>query len=833
VTATAYNDGAQRATAYGVRFLSFDGTGSFVNNGVIAAMGVGASGGWAIGAQIDDAAQVTNSGKIEGASIDTSSGLVALGCAEVLNSGTIVAESLKGTSYGVYQEDGRLVNRTGASIKALCAAGNAFGLYTQKVDVINNGTVTGDCTKLIDSRLAGTGTFVGDLFLENGQLSPGDGGIGRLTVDGNLNCTGSLAMRVEIGAGGFDQVAVNGSATLNGESSLTIVPVGYAAGGDYTIIKAVSTLGNGSFATVTAPALFAGTISGGAGGFVLALTRHSYADFPQRPELAPMCRALDRVAPHATGGVAAMLSRIDNYADGTSVRAALPQLQPAINASAGAAALQGVQRTSAQLAAFSRAYPDGGVSGSATTCSAPRRPRDRGQRRLPRFDNDTDGGWPASITCSAVISPWRRIADVAIAAGAGVHRSCTPRIPTRLSQTRWTSSRARPAGPHARGLGDRIRWRRVDFLAKEVGGCTGHGILGCALRIAISATTADTSASIDRETPLTSAPTPTRRSGAELASRAVQRFVARRRGASGIHPIRSRLHRSQPRCVCDRPASFCRTEGLLAAFAGATLRCAHPPLLSDRTERSAALRAKLARNSPLRELFTHRLRARRPDYAHVVSASYKLRSEPTWSEAGAPRPDVATAAPLSWPFYLLVTQPAGVPMLYGEVGRGGLAALQRITVRVLPQVYIDLQDVVGKPIADFLVHLMATRAAELDSSTALWLCKVCRTARVPQDSPREGLTHSSTLLTREMLIGVTLEKIKHRWMLAGLAVCTLLTCYALEEPLVVVSTSARRFHSRFPENHVCGRVCRRPHRSSLRQLELVCPRKRQCFCSVY
>lgn len=634
VTAAAFNDGAQRATAYGVRFLSFDGTGSFVNSGGVTAMGVGASGGWAIGAQIDDAAQVTNSGKIEVASIDASSGLVALGCAEVLNSGTIVAESLKGTSYGVYQEDGRLVNRAGASIETICEAGTAIGLYTQKVDVINNGTVTGDYSKLIDSRLAGTGTFVGDLFLENGQLSPGDGGIGRLTVDGDLNCTGGLAMRVEIGAGGFDQVSVSGSATLDGEGALTIVPVGYAAGGDYTIIKAASTLGSGTFTTVTAPALFAGTIAGGDGGFVLALTRHSYADFIRRPELAPMCRALDRVAPHATGGVAAMLSRIDNYASSTSIQTALPQLQPAINASAGAAALQGVQRTGAQLAAFSRAYPAGGVSGSGTAWFGALDGRERhgAADGFRTFDNDTDGGMAGvDYLLRGHFTVGAAIADVRdrLQERASTDRA---RLESQRGylQAHWDQ---RPGTPGwfatARlGLGSsRIEtWRRVDFLATEVDGSHRAWDASAALsggrdfryrRWTLRPF-------IDAEYARLTERAYTERggSGAELA-------FARRSSDSLLAGVGLAVSTQfdvgrivlQPEVRVRQTRDFLPgTNGLLAAFAGGDTFDAPTRRFSrDRTELSAALRAKLGEKLALAVNYARTDYGQGADYAHVVS----------------------------------------------------------------------------------------------------------------------------------------------------------------------------------------------------------------------
>jgi uncharacterized protein YhjY with autotransporter beta-barrel domain len=634
VTAAAVNTGAQRATAYGVRYFSFDRTGTFVNSGLVAAVGVGEAGGWAIGAQVDDAAHVINSGTIEVSSINASSGLVVLGCAEVQNSGTIVAESAKGTSYGVYQEDGRLVNQTGASIKTFCAAGNAIGLYTQKVDVINNGTVTGDYSKLIDSRLAGTGIFVGDLQLQNARLSPGDNGIGRLTVDGDLNCTDGLAMQVEIGAGGFDQVSVSGSATLDGEGALSMVPVGYAAGGNYTIIQATTTLGSGAFTTVTAPALFAGTVSGGDGGFVLALTRHSYADFVQRPELAPLGRALDHVAPHATGSVAAMLNRIDNYADGTAIRAALPQLQPAINASASAAALQGVQRTGAQLAAFSRPYPAGGVSGIGTAWFGALDGRERhgATDGFRAFDENTAGGM-------AGVDYLLRGHFTVGAAFADVRDRLQERASTdhaRLeSQRGYLHARwdQRPGTPGwfatARlGLGSsRIEtWRRVDFLATEVDGSHRAWDASAALSSGrdFRCRRWTLRPFIDAEYARLTERAYTERgdSGAELA-------FARRSSDSLLAGVGLAVSTQfdigrivlQPEVRARQTREFLPgTDGLLAAFAGGDTFAAPARRFSrDRTELSAALRAKLGEKLAIAVNYTRTDYGQGADYAHVVS----------------------------------------------------------------------------------------------------------------------------------------------------------------------------------------------------------------------
>ncbi len=638
VAAAAINLGAQRATAYGVRFFSFDRTGIFVNSGQIGAAATGVNGGWAIGVQIDDAAQVTNSGTIEVSGTHTGAGLVVVGCTEVVNSGTISVESTKGTGYGIYQEDGRLVNKAGAAIEVSSAEGDAIALLAQRTEVLNNGTVTGDYSLLIDSGLAGTGTFVGELYLQNARLSPGDNGIGRLHVEGDLDSWDGLAMRVEIGSAGYDQVLVSGTAELETDATLEVIPVGYAPGGNYHFIQATTTLGSGAFTTVTAPALFAGTVSGGDGGFVLALTRHSYADFIQRPELAPLGRALDRVAPHATGGVATMLNRIDHYADGASIRAALPQLQPAINASASAAALRGVQRTGAQLAAFSRPYPANGVSGTGTAWFGALDGRERhgATDGFRTFDNATDGGMAGvdyllrgHFTVGAAVADVRdRLQE----------RTTTDRARLESQrgylQARWDQRPGTPGWYATARLGlgsSRLEtWRRVDFLATEVDGSHRAWDASAALSggrdFQYRRWTLRPFADAEYVHLTELAYTERGDSGAELAfaRRSSDSLLA---GVGLAVSTRVDLGRIalQPEVRVRQTRDFLPgTDGLRAAFAGGdTFSAPARRLPRDGTELSAALRAKLSEKLALAVSYTRTDYGQGADYAHVFSGQLR------------------------------------------------------------------------------------------------------------------------------------------------------------------------------------------------------------------
>ena len=381
----------QRVTAYGLRFFSFDETGVLENSGRVIAQANGAD-AWAYGASIDDAALAVNSGQIEAAGTSLAVGMLANGVGTVRNSGSIGAWGGSWESYGIWMSGGRLENTASGTIAAYSDSGLACGLHAENAAVHNDGTISGDYSNLVDVRLSGTGRFEGNLELADCTVAPGAGGVGTLTVTGDLGCGGAFAMEVEIGDGGYDQLDVGGSATIrDAGAELTIIPVGYAAAGEYTFIAAESA--EGTFASVTAPAVFDGAVRAGDGGFTLSLARHSYSDFTDNAVLAPLARALDRVRPTADGGVAAMLDGFDTDPDGAAIRAALPQLRPEINASASASALEGVHRTGVLLDA-NKQPRSAGTAGRGTAWFAVLDGREKhgavgGFRAV---DVDTDGG---------------------------------------------------------------------------------------------------------------------------------------------------------------------------------------------------------------------------------------------------------------------------------------------------------------------------------------------------------------------------------------------------------------------------------------------------------
>ncbi|MBP8963298.1 MAG: autotransporter domain-containing protein [Opitutaceae bacterium] len=478
VEATATNTGSNRATAYGARFFSFDNTGTFDNRGSIVATATGPGGnGMAIGVQINDAASIVNTGRIVASGDYQASGLVAEDFGTLDNRGLIEARSSGSRASGVYAKRGRIVNRSGATISAVSAGADAVALETDTVDVLNNGTISGARSTLLHSSLAGTGEFIGDLQLVGCRVAPGDGGIGQLRVDGDLSVTEGLTMEVEIGDGGYDALVVSGAATLQDDGSLKIVPVGYAAAGDYAFIAATSA--SGAFTEVSAPVMFEGTVRAGPGGFVLALTRHSYADFLARSDLDALGAALDRVRPHATGGVAAMLDQFDTAADGAAIGVAVAQLQPAINASAREAALQGVHRTGAQLAAQGP-FPSAGARngrGVAWFDALHGQERHGAAAGFRPTGEVIDGGMAgAGFPVGGHVTVGAAIADVRDRLTEREGSTDRARIESDRGYLygRWEQRPGAPGWSAAAHLGlgfSRIEtWRRVDFLDAEVAG---------------------------------------------------------------------------------------------------------------------------------------------------------------------------------------------------------------------------------------------------------------------------------------------------------------------------------------------------------------------------
>jgi autotransporter-associated beta strand protein len=89
--------------------------------------------------------------------------------------------------------------------------------------------------------VGGMGQYVGNLTPGNGHLSPGDGGIGTLSVTGNLSLSSSSVLDYDFGitAGSCDRLSMTGNLILDGTLNVTSSAL---AGGSYTIFSGATSI---------------------------------------------------------------------------------------------------------------------------------------------------------------------------------------------------------------------------------------------------------------------------------------------------------------------------------------------------------------------------------------------------------------------------------------------------------------------------------------------------------------------------------------------------------------------------------------------------------------
>ena len=132
------------------------------------------------------------------------------------------------------------------------------------VDVIVNGRIligegqiddVAQSTILVGSggTLAGDGTIIGDVVLNGGSLSPGHSP-GLLTIDGDLRLGSNSVLDIEIGGllGGslYDQLAVTGDATFDGQLHISFIDGFIPSLGDAFDLINVAGLSTGAFSAI-------------------------------------------------------------------------------------------------------------------------------------------------------------------------------------------------------------------------------------------------------------------------------------------------------------------------------------------------------------------------------------------------------------------------------------------------------------------------------------------------------------------------------------------------------------------------------------------------------
>lgn len=287
-----------------------------------------------------------NSGSIIAEAEDmgsTATGVSLTGIQNLENTGTISAKNDLGDAYGVELVHGNLINHSTGIIKAESTSGEAWALVLSDSKVVNNGTVVGDTILEHGSFLMGNGLFTGNVDNKSGFVSPGNS-IGTINITGDYTQGKNSVLEIEFDNNSSDKLIVSGTANLDG--TLKMIPLGYVKGKSYSFFDAGSI--NGSFASYQSPAVFNIGINNIASNLSMDITRNSYASLTSSSSQNSMASTLDQIRPSAAGDMAQVLNLMDSMQ--------LPQLQgafkdmyPGMNAAAGHAALQGAQRTQAEL----------------------------------------------------------------------------------------------------------------------------------------------------------------------------------------------------------------------------------------------------------------------------------------------------------------------------------------------------------------------------------------------------------------------------------------------------------------------------------------------------
>jgi hypothetical protein len=136
------------------------------------------------------------------------------------------------------------------------------GAYTQSsgTTVLNGGTLHATAVNINAGTMSGLGTIIGNVT-NSGTLDVGDSpnqtiqSVGILAIQGNYTQTSLGTLNIEIGGNvagtQYDQLAITGSASLNGVLDVTFINGFHPLSGIWTILKYAKR--SGTFATANVP----------------------------------------------------------------------------------------------------------------------------------------------------------------------------------------------------------------------------------------------------------------------------------------------------------------------------------------------------------------------------------------------------------------------------------------------------------------------------------------------------------------------------------------------------------------------------------------------------
>ncbi|MGP0172268.1 Ig-like domain-containing protein [Pseudomonas sp. NCHU5208] len=216
--------GSNNLTKAGAATLTLSGSNSYngstnVNAGTLSVAGDGNLGAGSLNLANGTTLQITGNTTIDNA--------LALTGAATINAGAAATLS------GVISGSGGLT-KTGSGSLNLSASNTNTGSTTVSAGtLVVDGSTSSATTVANGATLAGGGTLGGNVIVQDGgTLSPGNGGAGTLTVNGNLTLGFGSTLALDINGAsagtGYDQVVVNGTVEL-ADATLAVTH-GYAAG---------------------------------------------------------------------------------------------------------------------------------------------------------------------------------------------------------------------------------------------------------------------------------------------------------------------------------------------------------------------------------------------------------------------------------------------------------------------------------------------------------------------------------------------------------------------------------------------------------------------------
>ncbi|OAT21457.1 hypothetical protein M979_0316 [Buttiauxella noackiae ATCC 51607] len=168
-------------------------------------------------------------------------GIFIINQSDTVNLGGVISGS------GEFHQNGTGVTRlSGANSYQGATQVNAGTLLVNG----NQSAAIGDTTVGANATLGGKGTIGGNVIFTGSTLSPGDGGTGTLTINGNLSLSPNTNSQFELGlpftSGGAlnDLVIVNGNLKLDGNLNVTTSAGGIFAPGVYRLFNYTGTLDN-------------------------------------------------------------------------------------------------------------------------------------------------------------------------------------------------------------------------------------------------------------------------------------------------------------------------------------------------------------------------------------------------------------------------------------------------------------------------------------------------------------------------------------------------------------------------------------------------------------